>query len=343
MRRTHAIGRRRTALAAALMVFLVAGFLFAAASAGAAVVYNSDVDTMITNVSQDELEPAVNELSGVTPATTIFGLPYFILTRASSSGEPIDMAERYIYDRLSSYGLSSVAYQDYPGQGFVVRPGRNIIGEITGTKNPNEIIIIGAHLDDRPQLRVIAIAPGADDDASGVSANLYLARSFAGKTFERTIRFVFFGSEENAPWTSNHYGSGYYADQAKLAGENIVAMIQADALAYIGTETKVARMVTRTARKDPGGGDAAIFTMWQEAVSVYRIDIEPTQRATGTNLSDHGPFWQNGYHAVMLIHSGGNPNWHTVDDTVLTFTWPYYVEMTKSLVAVAAHEAGITE
>jgi hypothetical protein len=31
-----------------------------------------------------------------------------------------------------------------------------------------------------------------------------------------------------------------------------------------------------------------------------------------------------------------------VDDTVSTFNWPYYVEVTKSLVGLAAHQAGIT-
>jgi hypothetical protein len=340
MRRTHATGR--TWAAAALMVLLVAGPWPAAAPANAAVTYNRDVARMINNVTPGELEPVVDELSGETPAV-IGGSPYTILTRSSSSGEPIDMAEQYVYEHLLTYGLDSVAYQHYPGKG-VVDPGRNIIGQINGTMKAKEIVVIGAHLDGRPW---DGIAPGADDDASGVSAVLYLARAFADETFERTIRFVFFGSEENAPWSGvgSSFGSGYYAARCKAAGENIVAMIEADALAWNDSNNGVGYMDTRTARKDPGGGDHAIVAMWQDAVTTYSITgITPTLNASGVRLSDHGSFWRNGYHAVLFIEDDVgevNPNWHTVNDTVSTFNWPYYVQMTKSLVAVAAHEAGI--
>jgi hypothetical protein len=37
-----------------------------------------------------------------------------------------------------------------------------------------------------------------------------------------------------------------------------------------------------------------------------------------------------------------NPNWHTLNDRAKTLNWPYYVQVTKSLVAVAAHLAGIS-
>ncbi len=205
MRRTHGgTGMRRTAL---MVVLFVAAFICVpATSAIAEITYNPDVATMIDNVTQAELEPVVNELSGETQAI-IGGSPYTIQTRSSSSGEPIDMAEQYVFERLDSYGLDLVAYQNYPGGG-VIGPGSNVIGQINGTTKASEIVLIGAHLDDKPWPPA-TVAPGADDNASGVSAVLYLARSFADKTFERTVRFVFFGSEENAPWTSNKYGSGY--------------------------------------------------------------------------------------------------------------------------------------
>jgi Zn-dependent M28 family amino/carboxypeptidase len=105
--------------------------------------------------------------------------------------------------------LDSVSYQDYPGRGKV-DSGRNVIGQINGTTTPKEIVIIGCHIDDQPWGE--PVSPGADDNASGCSALLYLVRTFAGKTFARTIRFVFFGSKGNAPWTGVgvSYGSGYY-------------------------------------------------------------------------------------------------------------------------------------
>ena len=326
---------RRTAL---MVAFFVAAFICVPA---AAITYNTDVATMIDDVTRAALEPVVNDLSGETQAI-IGGSPYTILTRSSYSGESIDMAEQYVFEQLDSYGLDLVAYQNYPGGG-AVEPGSNVIGQINGTTKASEIVVIGAHLDDRPWGG--DIAPGADDDASGVSAVVYLARSFAGKTFERTIRFAFFGSEENAPWTTRKFGSGYYAYQAMQAGENIVAMINADALAYnVSSVTpRIVRMHIRRPRRDKSGGDAAIVTIWQDAIATYSITgLQAEPRAVSNRLSDHGSFWRWGYNAVMLIGSQGNPNWHQVTDTVSTFNWPHYEQVTKSLVGLAAHQAGIT-
>jgi len=324
----------------------VAGLVLTTISAPGAVAtgsvtYNPLVATWLANVSQAQLEPTVRDLSGEQPAI-IGGSSYTITTRSSSSGTPIDKAEQYVYEQLSSYGLSSVTYQSFPGKGGSVPSGRTVVRQITGTTKPNEIVLISGHLDNRPWS---GTAYGADDDASGVAAMLYAARSMAGKSFARTIRFVAFGCEENAPWTSSTYGSGYYAAQAKAAGESIVAMIDADAIAY-NTGTK-AYMVTRTANKVPAA-ETAIVTMWQDAVATYGIaGITPTLQASGDNLSDHGSFWKfySTTPAVMLIQNDDsgmqNPYWHTVNDRIVNFNWPFYLAMVRSYVATAAHEAQI--
>jgi len=319
----------------------------AESSRASTLTHNSAVAAMIDGVTRGQLGPTVRDLSGKTP-TVIGHLRYTFTTRNSQSGKGIDVAEEYVYEQLQSYGLDSVTYRHYPGaktQNWVVYPGRNVVGEITGTTKPDEIVVIGAHMDDVPWS---GLAPGADDDASGVSAVLYLAREFAGKSFDRTIRFAFFNSEENAPWNKKYgmkYGSGYYAAQARATGENIVAMIEADAIAY--NKGQVAEMHTRRPVDDPGGRDAAIFTVWQDAIKTYSIaGVTPLQHANSLNWSDNGSFWNNGYPAVLFIEDDSlvmyNRNWHTTGDNVPTFNWSFYLAMTKSLVGVAAHEAGIT-
>lgn len=106
-------------------------------------------------------------------------------------------------------------------------------------------------------------------------------------------------------------------------------------------------MVTRKPKQDPDGGDLAIAKLWQQAVSVYGVTgITPLPQQSGDNLDDHGSFWANGYNAVMLIEddiSQVNPNWEQITDRVTTpgWRWDYYVRNVQSLVAVAAHLAGI--
>ena len=125
-------------------------------------------------------------------------------------------------------------------------------------------------------------------------------------------------------------------------------MIQADALAYnASSETpRIVEMHTRRPKRDKGGGDAAIVTMWQDAIATYLIaDLQAERYALSNRLSDHGSFWRWGYNAVLLLEetgSKGNPNWHQITDSASTFNWPYYEQATKNLVGLAAHQAGIT-
>ncbi len=75
----------------------------------------------------------------------------------------------------------------------------NIETEIRGARP--EIILIGAHYDS------VFGSPGANDNGSGVAALLALARRFAGKTTQHTVRFVAFVNEEPPYFLSGEMGS----------------------------------------------------------------------------------------------------------------------------------------
>lgn len=68
----------------------------------------------------------------------------------------------------------------------------NVVGEITGRVNPDEIIVVGAHYDGHD------IAPGAMDDGAGAAVVMEAARALAMHKGEvkRTVRFCCFGIEE---------------------------------------------------------------------------------------------------------------------------------------------------
>ncbi len=336
-------GMSRASVASSVaLAALLASLLHSPASAVAEVTWEPAVASMIEAVTEEELSVVVGELSGAAPAL-VGGAPYTFTTRSSFSGESIDKAEQYVFEHLQSYGLDSVVYQEFPGEDGAP-PGRNVIGEIKGTTRADEIVVVGAHLDSYPW---DVDAPGADDDASGVSATLLLAHSFAGRSFERTIRFAFFGDEENAPWECEKIGSAGYAGKCKAAGEKIVAMIEADSIAFDPPETDepIVEMNTREPGDDADGADLAIVELWQETIDVYGIGgLVSVNVAISDNWSDHGSFWNNGYPAVMLIaeeleHS--NPYWHSGEDTVDKLDWAFYAQVTRSYLAVAAHLAGI--
>jgi carboxypeptidase Q len=96
----------------------------------------------------------------------------------------------------------------------------NVIGEIKGTQYPNEIIVIGGHLDSWD------LAEGAQDDGAGVVQSIEVLRLFKtlGIKPKRTIRVVAFMNEENGG-----RGGAKYAEWAKTNGEKHIAAIESDA------------------------------------------------------------------------------------------------------------------
>ena len=96
----------------------------------------------------------------------------------------------------------------------------NVIGEITGSTFPDEIILVGGHLDSWD------IGDGAHDDGAGCVQSMEVLRLFKELDYKpkRTIRVVLFMNEENG------LRGGYkYAEMAALKGETHIFALESDA------------------------------------------------------------------------------------------------------------------
>lgn len=100
-------------------------------------------------------------------------------------------------------------------------------GDQTG-KEANETVVIGAHFDSRGSFGY-PTAPGADDDGSGTSLLLALARHIWEHrlTFSRKVVLAAFAGEEQGL-----LGSKYYAQKLRKEKEDVVLMIQVDMIGY---------------------------------------------------------------------------------------------------------------
>lgn len=95
----------------------------------------------------------------------------------------------------------------------------NVIGELTGTENPNKFISVGGHLDSWD------LAEGAHDDGTGVMQSAEVLRLFKaiGYRPKNSVRAVFFMNEENG-----HKGGTKYAELAAQNKEEHIAAIETD-------------------------------------------------------------------------------------------------------------------
>jgi len=95
----------------------------------------------------------------------------------------------------------------------------NVVGELTGSENPNKYIIVGGHLDSWD------LAEGAHDDGTGVMHSVEAVRILKALGYrpKNTIRAVFFMNEENGD-----KGGIKYAELAAQNKEEHIAAIESD-------------------------------------------------------------------------------------------------------------------
>lgn len=138
--------------------------------------------------------------------------------------------------------------------------GHNIIGELTGTEFPDQIITVGGHLDSWD------VNEGAHDDGAGVVQTIEVLRAFTALGYKpkHTIRFVLFANEENGT-----RGAKKYADDAKTKNEKYIFALETDAGGF-------------TPR---GFGFTVPATTW-EKINAWKKLFEPYGGNTFTNGGD---------------------------------------------------------
>ncbi len=166
---------------------------------------------------------------------------------------------------------------------------RNVVVDIPGTSDPDEIILVGAHFDSVYDIE------GAHDNAAGSVTILEMARYFAAHPAKRTLRFVWFGTEELGLKGSWDYIQRH-ADEIKKH----VFMVNVDVAGGII-------------------GNNYVSVMASDKVCSY-LDIKGKERGIGLSVSqsvysgDCVPLAHKGVPSVTFARGSGAPI-HTHSDT----------------------------
>ena len=300
------------------------------ASVSQAFKYNPSVAEMISTVQQITV---TNYMSGFTGAQPVMigGAPYTILTRYTASGVPIEKATQYVYEHFQSLGLAT-SYDDWSANGY---SGRNVIGVLTGTTQPDQIVVISAHMDSLPET---SPSPGADDNATGSIGVIMAADALSHYHFARTVRFILFTGEEQVD-----LGSKAYVAAAIANGDNIVADYDMVMIGYDHDNDRVLSIHTRPLT-DSGALDLAIANVFTNVVGTYLPSgaLLPQVDADGLKNADHASFWDANDPAVLAIEdipTDTVPNRHSTDDNLTVINWEYLTNYIKASVGTAAQLA----
>jgi len=182
---------------------------------------------------------------------------------------------------------------------------------IQGSQFPNEIIVLGGHLDSinssgwgaNPSGR----APGADDNASGSSSLVEALRVLTKQEQpQRTIEFYWYAGEE-----SGLLGSSEIAESSRNAQKNIIAVLQLDMTMFPGDgEFVIASMTDFT---------SAWLRDYLTAINNTYIKATIKEDKCGYGCSDHASWYRRGYPTLMPTEAKFNSMFddlHTERDVI---------------------------
>lgn len=243
----------------------------------------------------------------------------------------------YVREQLAALGEVTSHYVEMWGDRFenlvLDLPGQPSSG--LGSRSP---ILIGAHYDG------VLGSPGADDNASGVAVLIELGRAIAAQPAPYPVRLVAFDLEEYGL-----LGSRAYAAHLREQGESLRLMLSLEMLGYADPTPGSQHYPFGLKFWYPDQGDyialvGNIFTiseMRRLSHGFHQVGVGCEWLAAGirgfvvpaTRRSDHSPFWDLGYKAMMVTDTAflRNPHYHRASDCVETLDLSFLTQVCVGL------------
>lgn len=207
-----------------------------------------------------------------------------------------------------------------------------VVGLVPGSdpRLRDELVVVSAHLDHlgigKPATNGDSIYNGADDNASGVTVMLAVARELraAGKTPRRSVLFVATSGEEQGFW-----GSDYFVGSADTPMERVVANINVDGVGRPAWVDSVAVL---------GGAWSTLGDAARVAAREANVGITPSFGPHARYArSDHYSFARRGIPSVHVYSGMLHSYYHRPDDQLEVIDFPWLTRLTRYVSALVAH------
>jgi hypothetical protein len=192
----------------------------------------------------------------------------------------------------------------------------NVCGVVKGTAKPDSVILITAHYDHLGGMGKDTYFPGANDNASGVSLLLNLAKYYAANPQPFTIGFILFAGEE-----AGLIGSNYFTENPLIPLKSIRFLVNTD-LAGTGEEGITIVNATEFPKE---------FGYMNEINDKEHLLTKINARGKAAN-SDHYFFTEKGVPAFFFYTMGGIKAYHDVFDKAETLPLNEHEDLFKLVV-----------
>ncbi|MDI6765835.1 MAG: M28 family peptidase [Bacteroidota bacterium] len=270
------------------------------------VMVDSTIDSIISLVSNTTI---TNYIQGMQN----FGTRYCL----NSNRENVF---KWVGDQFTDLGIADVQYDSFL---YASTWQKNVIATIPGTVNPSAEIIVGGHFDSYSSN--LSQAPGADDNASGTTAAIEMARVLKLINYQPrlTLRFIGFAAEE-----VGLKGSYDYAVKARQQWRDIKVMMNYDMIGNRNTSQP----------------DRDVYVVWYSGSEAYSnlhaammrtyTTLNPVLTTSYRSGSDSWSFYQKAYKTVFCIEHDFSPYYHSPNDLIQYLEIPYARDIIKSGLAM---------
>lgn len=281
--------------------------------------------TLLISCSYSQNKPSekLNHIDTIRVKNDLISITETQKSRNYKNIATLDTIADYIKIELTKV-CDSVSYQKYEVDGNIYK---NVIGSIR--TNNKERIIIGAHYD------VFGNQEGADDNASGISGLLELARLLSKENLKYRIEFVAYTLEEPPFFRTEKMGSYIHANNLFKNRIPVKGMICLETIGYYNEEPNsqeypipgmslkygnTADFITIVQNKKRGEFSKQIESLMMNQNLIKTKSFKGSTLLPGIDFSDHLNYWNLDYDAVMVTNTAfyRNKNYHKKGDKLET-------------------------
>lgn len=253
------------------------------------------VKSMLAGMQEKHIEATILGLSGFTNR-------YYRSQSGIDAANWLLSAWRELAAGREDITVTQIVHPGYP------QPSVSLT--IAGSDLADESVVVGAHLDSILGIGMseTALAPGADDDASGVASMTEAVRALieSGYRPRRTIQVIAYAAEE-----AGLRGSQEIARQFRQAGRKVAGVLQLDMTNYKGAANDIYLITDYT--------NSQQNAFLAQLIGTYLPELTVGYDKCGYGCSDHASWDAQGYPASMPFESSlarDNPHIHTSRDTL---------------------------
>ncbi|MEZ5198623.1 MAG: M28 family peptidase [Bacteroidales bacterium] len=236
--------------------------------------------------------------------------------------EALDQTASWIVEQYQNYGYNNIQIDSfYQGPNLIY----NIIVTKIGTTHPDTYLIVDGHYD-------TSNGPGVNDNGSGTTILLEIARLMADVETEYSMKFIHFTAEEIGLVGSYHYVNNTVIPQ----NMDIHLVFNIDEVGGVSGEVNN----TITCERDeftPSGNNEASAAFTDTLAVLTEMYSELYTLISYAYGSDYVPFMQNGYVVTGLYETNESPYPHSINDNLSNLDPDYVFEVAKASLAATLY------